>query len=309
MPTPLQKQTAQAIVNIFETGSVQGNYGQVTLLPNDPGHLTYGRSQTTLSSGNLFLLIQAYTQAEGAELAAPLRDYLERLANRDTTLDHDGRLRDLLRQAGDDPVMQTVQDAFFDRVYWNPSEQAANTIGIQTPLGVAVVYDSRVHGSWPAMRDRTMNRFGSVNNLGETLWVTRYVEVRRDWLANHSNTLLRRTVYRMDAFNSLIGDGNWNLNLPLDIRGVRITEAVLGHRPIRVSAQDEEERLLRLRNPRMRGDDVRDLQRALVNAGLNVDLDGVFGTETEAAVRQFQSQKGMVVDGIVGPATRAALGL
>ncbi|MCI0508166.1 MAG: hypothetical protein L0Z73_18980 [Gammaproteobacteria bacterium] len=67
MVTQLQKLTAQAIVNIFETGKVRGDYGKVTLLRGDPGHLTYGRSQTTLASGNLYLLIKDYCgQAEAS---------------------------------------------------------------------------------------------------------------------------------------------------------------------------------------------------------------------------------------------------
>ena len=53
--TKTQKRTAQAIVNIFETGRVHGDYGQVTLLAGDTGHLTYGRAQTTLASANLSL--------------------------------------------------------------------------------------------------------------------------------------------------------------------------------------------------------------------------------------------------------------
>ena len=65
---PLQKAAAQAIVNIFETGSVRGDYGEVTLIPGDSGQLTYGRSQTTLASGNLFLLIQDYCgHADGVD--------------------------------------------------------------------------------------------------------------------------------------------------------------------------------------------------------------------------------------------------
>jgi murein L,D-transpeptidase YcbB/YkuD len=36
-------------------------------------------------------------------------------------------------------------------------------------------------------------------------------------------------------------------------------------------------------------------------------VDGVFGANTETAVRDFQEGAGLVVDGIVGPATWAAL--
>jgi chitosanase len=62
----LQKKTAGAILNIFETGAVFGRYGKVTLIPGDTGHLTYGKSQTTLGSGNLALLIHDYCGANGA---------------------------------------------------------------------------------------------------------------------------------------------------------------------------------------------------------------------------------------------------
>ena len=55
MITDLQKRTCQAIVNIFETSRALGDYASVVFHPLDPGQLTYGRSQTTLASGNLFL--------------------------------------------------------------------------------------------------------------------------------------------------------------------------------------------------------------------------------------------------------------
>lgn len=42
MLTDLQKKAVQAIVNIFETGKPLGDYGKVTLLPNDTGHHVYG---------------------------------------------------------------------------------------------------------------------------------------------------------------------------------------------------------------------------------------------------------------------------
>lgn len=56
------------------------------------------------------------------------------------------------------------------------------------------------------------------------------------------------------------------------------------------------------------GDAVRRLERALrrtPDPGLTVD--GVFGTQVEAAVKLFQQGVGLAVDGIVGPRTWAAL--
>ncbi len=98
------------------------------------------------------------------------------------------------------------------------------------------------------MRDRTIAQHGQASALGEQVWIGHYVEVRRDWLANHPNMLLRKTVYRMDSFRKLIAQGNWALTLPFVVRGVQIEEEILGGPPLRVSAQEEEERLLLLRS-------------------------------------------------------------
>lgn len=51
-----------------------------------------------------------------------------------------------------------------------------------------------------------------------------------------------------------------------------------------------------------RGEAVKRLQRAL-----GIEDDGAFGPETDAAVRSFQADRGLVVDGIVGALTWAAI--
>jgi N-acetylmuramoyl-L-alanine amidase len=66
-------------------------------------------------------------------------------------------------------------------------------------------------------------------------------------------------------------------------------------------------RILRLSQPLMRGADVRVIQTALGKAGFEVTADGIYGTGTEAAVKQFQAQTNLIADGIVGPATRKTL--
>lgn len=56
------------------------------------------------------------------------------------------------------------------------------------------------------------------------------------------------------------------------------------------------------------GDDVARIQKALQDAGVFQGTpDGVFGDQTEAAVKAFQAQAGLTADGIVGPATWARL--
>ena len=52
---------------------------------------------------------------------------------------------------------------------------------------------------------------------------------------------------------------------------------------------------------------MRTLQHLLRAHGKNVAVDGIFGPQTEAAVRAFQGSRGLAVDGIVGPHTWSAL--
>lgn len=56
-----------------------------------------------------------------------------------------------------------------------------------------------------------------------------------------------------------------------------------------------------------RGADVAALQRRLSANGHTLIADGIFGAATEAAVKAFQAAAGLMVDGIAGSKTRAAL--
>ncbi len=69
-------------------------------------------------------------------------------------------------------------------------------------------------------------------------------------------------------------------------------------------------RELMLTTPYMRGDDVRELQKALQEQGFDPgQIDGVFGKKTERAVKRFQKACGLKADGIAGKNTFFALGL
>ncbi|MEX0869331.1 MAG: peptidoglycan-binding protein [Nitriliruptoraceae bacterium] len=68
------------------------------------------------------------------------------------------------------------------------------------------------------------------------------------------------------------------------------------------------DRLLYLTNPPLHGDDVRDLQRRLNRLGFDCGYDdGVYGDRTADALREFQLNVGVLVDGIAGTSTFALL--
>lgn len=64
------------------------------------------------------------------------------------------------------------------------------------------------------------------------------------------------------------------------------------------------ERLLYLHYPYLEGNDVYELQKSLKSLGFNPGpLDGIFGSATEKALREFQLSTGIQPDGILGPIT------
>lgn len=76
---------------------------------------------------------------------------------------------------------------------------------------------------------------------------------------------------------------------------------------VRTAGGPGEGRVLRTLRLGSRGEDVRQLQAELRAAGHELAQDGLFGPRTLGAVRSFQRARGLVVDGVVGPKTRAEL--
>jgi len=59
-----------------------------------------------------------------------------------------------------------------------------------------------------------------------------------------------------------------------------------------------------------RGNEVTQIQTKLKRWGYyNGNIDGIYGSQTQEAVRYFQRKNGLTVDGVAGPATLAAMGI
>ena len=93
-------------------------------------------------------------------------------------------------------------------------------------------------------------------------------------------------------------------------RGLRVSgEIDIGtHAAIEEARWKLGDRSLKVDSPLMRGDDVATLQSRLIDMGFNPGrVDGIYGSATEGAVKEFQKSVGVKNDGICGPGTVMSL--
>lgn len=230
--TDQQRYVIDCIISIFETGRIPevASYSTCTILKDGAG-ISYGKHQSTDRAGSLDKIVKRYI-TEGGSLGSKLEPYVPRLAANETAkIQPDAiptwasDLIKLLREAGSDPVMRRAQDAVFDEDYWAPAVKHAEAIGLKTALGHAVIYDTCIH-SGPGRVNTHRSEFPqkSPRNGGdEKEWVKAYIATRKAWLLGSSNTLVQKTIYRMEAFEELIKAGNWDLTTPVVVRGKRIS--------------------------------------------------------------------------------------
>lgn len=212
-----------SIVNVFETGSAEGRYDQVTILPdgrNGSRQITYGRSQTT-EQGNLHNLLERYILLNGV-FAADFQPFLAKVGV--TPLVDNKAFKDLLREsAKSDPLMRQAQDETFEVLYYQPALHFFDAEKFTLPLSMLVIYDSYIHsGSIPAFLRTRFPEKTPLRGGDEKAWTKAYTKVRQNWLATHKRKVLHPTVYRTECFLNEMDKDNWELQKTVLAHGVKV---------------------------------------------------------------------------------------
>lgn len=222
--TESQKRIIESVINCFETGTADGDYACISIYADGPHNIkqiTYGRSQTT-EYGNLRLLVSRYVAANG-KYSAAMAPFADKVGSAPLTDNAD--FKALLRKAGkEDPVMRSIQDGFFDQVYFKPAIAWADKEGFILPLSGLIIYDSFIHSGsilWPI---RQMFPESTPKNGGdEKTWISQYTKARNKWLENHSRPAVRSSTYRAKDLLKMIAADNWQLEkLPVVANGVKV---------------------------------------------------------------------------------------
>lgn len=223
---PVRTQTKiKQVLNVFETGSIKGDYANVTVYhdgKNNTRQITYGKTQTT-EQGNLRTLIASYIDHHGF-YADSFRPYLPKIGV--TPLGDNNAFINLLRRAGNDPVMQHTEDSFFDNLYYFPACGFFSANRFSFPLSLLVIYDSYIQsgGILSFLRNKFATRTPAYMG-DEKTWIQNYVITRHQWLlcgAEGTRPLLAKTCYRTACLLDQVRQGNWQLEEKIRTQGVMI---------------------------------------------------------------------------------------
>lgn len=137
------------------------------------------------------------------------------------------------------------------------------------------------------------DRGAEVRTLQERLQQLGYFKAQ---VTGYFGSLTKEAVIQFQQAKGLSPDG---------VVGENTSAALNGQRRVRSQPVSESSsRILRLGD---RGEQVRLLQEGLAQAGFPSNNNGVFDAATQEAVERFQRSRGLLVDGIVGSQTLAAL--
>jgi chitosanase len=214
----------QRILNAFEndSGSANTEYEPIYLYydgNNNRRQVTLARGFTE-DGGALKKVLNRYMDKQG-EQSEYFKSKVSQIGK--GTLDDDKEFLSKLSRAGKEQVMKDAQDEIFEEVYMGPALRWAEKYGFKESLSQAVIVDTYLHSG--GMQDYLMNRFPEAKPASggnEKVWIKQYLDVRRDWLKNHSKTILRSTVYRPDFFLTQVKRNNWNLDCPMAAHDVSV---------------------------------------------------------------------------------------
>ena len=228
--TTRQRHMADQLVNVFEHGDPAPRYNAVEALGDGRGY-TCGTIGFTTSGREVVTVVEAYVAKVPDSRLGRHLPRLRELAERGSgdTSGLPGFAEDWAA-AAEDPAFRAEQDALADRLTFTPALQAARRLGIRTPLGVAVLYDTAVqHGTGddpdglPALIGRASHEADGepASGVAEQTWLEAFLDVRADTLRNAHDEDTRKvwaeSVERVDALRDLVDDDQHQLEPPLRI--------------------------------------------------------------------------------------------
>ncbi|MPV88619.1 chitosanase [Georgenia ruanii] len=218
-----RKARAAQITSTFENSTLDLQYGFAENIGDGRG-ITAGRAGFTSGTGDLLLVVRRYADLKPGNVLAKYIPALEEVDGSDSMAGLDG-FAAAWGQAAKDPAQRRLQDEVVDELYFRPAMQMADELGIRTPLGQAILWDTMIqHGSGGAngtqaiIRD-TLDDVGPVDD-DEAAWLDAFLDARLHHLdhayQDAETDADASSQSRIDALRSLLDSGNLAMNLPME---------------------------------------------------------------------------------------------
>ncbi len=217
-----RKHRAAQITSTFENSTVELQYDYVENIGDRRG-ITAGRAGFTSATGDLLLVVRRYTEAKPDNVLAPYIPSLEAVNGTDSEMGLGGFTAAWV-EAAEDPDFRSLQDQLVDELYFLPAMMMAADLGIETPLGQLIMWDTMIqhgaggdNGTW-AIIEETQQNVGPIDQ-NESAWLDAFLDAR----LSHLLDMYRGTTEnadasshsRVDALRSLLHGDNLALEPPL----------------------------------------------------------------------------------------------
>jgi chitosanase len=217
-----RKQRAAQITSTFENSTLELQYDYVENIGDRRG-ITAGRAGFTSATGDLLLLVRRYTETKPGNVLAPYIPFLEAVRGTDLQIGLGG-FTEAWAEAAEDPDFRSLQDQLVDELYFIPAMTMAADLGIGTPLGQFILWDTMIqhgsggdNGTWAIIKD-TQKDVGPIGH-NEAAWLDAFLDARLrhllDMYRNTTENADASSQSRVDALRSLLQDGNLALEPPL----------------------------------------------------------------------------------------------
>jgi chitosanase len=217
-----RKHRAAQITSTFENSTLELQYDYVENIGDGRG-ITAGRAGFTSATGDLLLIVRRYLEAKPDNVLAHYIPALEAVNGTDS-MKGLGGFADAWAAAAEDPDFRRLQDQLVDELYFDPAMTMAADLGIETPLGQVIIWDTMIqhgaggdNGTWAIIKETEKD--AGVVGQNESAWLDSFLDARlrhllRMYRATTENADLS-SESRVDALRSLLQEGNLALEPPL----------------------------------------------------------------------------------------------
>jgi chitosanase len=224
----------KAISNVFEVGGTEPDYAYVENLGDGRGYTVTQYGFCTYNS-EVAQVINRYAAHVPKTL---LKRFLAQLPPvKWTDQELDGFAAAWRREIKESKFLGQACDEEADVLYLGPAVEAAAAVGVGSPVGIAIFYDTLLqHGgsndpdSLPTIIKRTLEENGDVDSSSEAEFLRTFLGVRRSILEHSHNQetrdVWRASARRVDALRKLL-DGNPDLVPPIQVTNADVNVTVL----------------------------------------------------------------------------------